>query len=418
MHLTLSYIKRLTLLLAFFYTCSCSHQLIIPEAIKHAADHPQKLTTAFETLTHSPWTSGNEVTPLHNGENFYPRMLTSIQNAKQSITFETFAFVSGPVSYEFAKALAQKADSGIPVHIIIDAIGSKDAGPCLTILKNSAAQVTLYRPVLKTSPLKVNHRDHRKILIVDGSILYTGGAGFAQSWIGNGRSPNQWRDSQFLLQGPCVLYWQIAFVQHWKQQTGESLSGPAYFPPLLSTGTADVQTVMDSSKHKPSPTGTSILFAIHSAQSSIDLQQSYFVPTPEIVSALLEASSRGVKVRILTPSENIDFPLCRTACRLLSKPLVKNNIQLYEYQPSMMHAKIMLVDQHLAIVGSGNIDPRSFFINLESNLHIISPPLVRDLRNQFEQDLQLSEPVPEEDTGWLWPQFPKQLFAWSIRQQL
>ncbi len=418
---------RATLLLALCtLSLSCSHALHTPQpSPKLTSSSPTystpkiaELKTHLTEITQAPWSPGNQVTALHNGEQFYPAMLASIQSAKHSITFETFAFVNGPTSYAFAKALAQKANAGIPVRIILDDIGSKQARDSLKVLENSAARVVRYRPLSQTPLWKFNARDHRKILIIDGHTLYTGGAGFAESWQGNSRGPGEWRDSQFRLQGPGVAAWQHAFSAHWKELTKEHLTGPRYFPKLSRRGTDTVQIALDSSTHKPSPTGRSALYAIRAATSRIDLQQSYFIPTNEIITALNNAAARGVRIRILTPSSNIDFPLCRTASQILSKRLIRDNIELYEYQPSMMHAKIMLVDNHLAILGSGNFDSRSFFINLEANLHVISPSLVQALRETFQQDLANARSINREETGWIWHQLPRQSLAWILRHQL
>lgn len=426
-----TYLRALFLLALCTFCFSCSHALHTPQpSLKptppnlistsptSSAKKTAELKTHLTEITHTPWHSGNRVSALHNGQQFYPAMLKSIKSAKHSITFETFAFVNGPTSYRFAKALAEKAKAGVAVRVILDSIGSKEAKDCIRILENSPAKVLLYRPLLSTPLWKLNARDHRKILIVDGHTLFTGGAGFAESWQGNGRNSGQWRDSQFRLQGPGAAAWQHAFTTHWQELTGEYLAGEHYFPKLSRVGSDAVQIALDSSTHKPSPTGRSILYAIRAATSRIELQQSYFIPTDEIITALNEAAARGVRIRILTPSSNIDFPLCRIACRLLSKRLSAKNISLYEYQPSMMHAKIMLVDDHLAILGSGNMDSRSFFINLEANLHVISPKLVKELREKFEQDLAHSLHIQPKQTGWIWHKAPSQSLAWILRHQL
>ncbi|MGJ8697895.1 MAG: phospholipase D-like domain-containing protein [Verrucomicrobiaceae bacterium] len=365
-------------------TTSCIHRTLEPAAGLNApAPAP-----AIAQKTGIPWTSGNHIRTLINGDQFYPPMLEAIRSAEKTITFETFAYVPGFVANDFTTALANKAKDGVNVHLILDAIGSAKLGSeHLTPLRQCGVQVHLYHPYHVLNPWRSNFRTHRKILVVDGHTAFTGGAGFADSWLGHAQSPKHWRDTQYRIEGPAVAQLQHTFNDNWKKLTGQTLTGSHYFPPLTKKGPYRAQFVPDSPRDPSHPLAHSVLIAINAAQKSLALQQSYFIPNPTFRRALVAAANRGVRIDIIVPGKLIDSRPSRYASQNHWAELLRAGIRLHQYETSMMHGKLLVADSRFTIVGSGNLDDRSFFINDEVNLHVDSPAFAREQLKMFRHDL-------------------------------
>ncbi len=398
---------------------SCASRQLNPNIGALTATYSASFPTEFAQAAQAQWTTGNEITTLINGDAYYPAMLQAIEDARTSITFETFAYVDGPVTRKFTQALAKKAQEGIPVLMIVDDVGSRHAGKHNeALLRNAGVHYHTYHPLNPFRPFRYNNRTHRKILVTDGWQAFTGGAGFALAWEGNAHSPDHWRDTQYEITGPAVAQLQHAFAENWEELTGQALTGPTYFPTLSPTGPHLTQFVYDSPRTPSNPIAHTFLHGINSARESLFLEQSYFVPNKTFRKAIAAAAQRGVKVEILIPSDKIDSPFCRYASQNSWKGLLQAGIKLYQYTPTMMHGKLMIVDGRLSIVGSGNMDGRSFFINDEVNLHVLSPSFAQEQHAMFQQDLKQTEEITLTNLSETLAPLPHRILARLIAPQL
>ncbi|RZA28325.1 MAG: cardiolipin synthase B [Lysobacteraceae bacterium] len=336
---------------------------------------------------------GNKVTALQDGDEIFPAMLEAIRGAMTSICFETYIYWSGEVGKEFSHALAERARAGIPVNVVVDWAGSiKMDKELLDEMRTAGVRVHHYRPLHWYSLGRINNRTHRKLLVVDGRIGFTGGVGIADQWSGHAQDPEHWRDSHFRVDGPAVAQMQAAFNDNWIKTTGQVLNGPAYFPALERQGDVDSHLFIASPAGGSESMHLMYLMAIAAASSSIDLAASYFVPDDLIVQALLAARRRGVQVRILLPGPNIDSDAVRLASRAGWELLLQSGMQISEYQPTMLHTKMLIVDRELVSVGSTNFDIRSFRLNDEASLNLYDRAFAEEMTAVFEADLKQSQP--------------------------
>jgi cardiolipin synthase len=363
---------------------------------RHAIDDPQ-FRRELGTLLGPTILAGNRVANLENGAEIFPAMLDAIRQAKRTINFETYIYWSGEIGREFVEALSERARAGVEVQVLIDWAGSQRMDQAmLAQMKAAGVAVERYHPLKWYHLARMNNRTHRKLLIVDGRIGFTGGVGIADNWAGNADSPNHWRDSHYRIEGPAVAQMQAAFLDNWIKTTGAVLQGAGYFPALAAAGNADAQVFIAS----PSGGGDSMLLmyllAITAAESSIDLSAAYFVPDELTRAALVAALRRGVRLRIIVPGTKIDTEVVRKASRAGWGELLEAGAEIHEYQPTMFHCKTLIVDRQLVSVGSTNFDNRSFRLNDEANLNIYDPEFAGRTTAVFEQDLGRSRRITLE----------------------
>ena len=331
---------------------------------------------------------GNRVTALQNGDETFPSMLEAIRGARSSITFETYIYWSGEVGATFADALSEKARAGIPVAVTIDWVGSlKMDSALLNRMEEAGVRVKRYRPLRWYNLGRLNNRTHRKLLVVDGRIAFTGGIGIADHWLGHAQDADHWRDSHFRIEGPAVAQFQAAFNDNWIKTTGEMVGGPEHFPALDTTGGVFAHLFMASPAGGSASMHLMYLMSVAAAEKTIDLEASYFVPDDLLLSAIIAARKRGVRVRILVPGPHLDSETVRIASKGEWGALLKEGVEVYEYQPTMMHAKMLVVDTTLVSVGSTNFDIRSFRLNDEASLNIYDRDFALVMTKVFEADL-------------------------------
>jgi cardiolipin synthase len=372
-----------------------------------------------EEAVGTPWQDGNALVTLPNGDAFFARMLNEIRAARRSITLETFAFVNAPVTRRYSRALAERAREGVEVKLILDAVGSRDAGKKnLQLMREAGVDVRLYHPMNIFRPWSSNNRTHRKILVIDGRVAFTGGAGFAKAWGGDARNREEWRDTQYEIRGPAVAKFQGAFRENWFELTGEVLRGSSYFPDLASAGSAKVQVVADDPWNEIAPIADGYVAAINGAQGRLVLQQSYFVPNRRLRDLLLQAAGRGVAIEVMVPDEGIDSRATRQASQNHWEELLKGGIRIFQYERSMMHGKLLVADGLLSIVGSANLDDRSLFINDEINLHVESVAFAREQLLMYERDKKLSREVTMTNLKSVMEPWYQRFFAGLIESQL
>ena len=343
---------------------------------------------------------GNAVTELLNGDQIFPPMLAAIQGAKKSITFETYIYWSGDIGKQFADALSERARAGVRVHVLLDWVGSaKMDESYLTEMQQAGVQIEKFHKPHWYNLARLNNRTHRKLLVVDGQVGFTGGVGIAPQWMGNAQDPDHWRDSHYLVRGPVVAQMQATFLDNWLKVTGKVLHGDLYFPPIAPAGAQKAQMFSSSPSSGSESMQLMYHLAITAAERSIDLSVAYFVPDELTQKHLMDALARGVRVRFITPGEHTDTDTVKAASRATWGPLLQAGALIYEYQPTMYHCKVMIVDQLLVSVGSTNFDNRSFRLNDEANLNVYDAAFARRQTEVFEDDLKRSRRVTYEE--WL-----------------
>ncbi|HEX2928484.1 MAG TPA: cardiolipin synthase [Candidatus Binatia bacterium] len=356
----------------------------------------------IEAHTDAPIVGGNRVDILLNGDETFPAMLRDIKSATRTITFAQYLYEDGPIAYQLAEAFAERCRAGITVNILLDSHGTNTPAEIPDMMRDAGCQVELFRRIEAPQVifvwklLRYNYRNHRRILVIDGRIGFTGGYGISEAWTGNGRNAKHWRETNARIEGPLVKNLQAAFAESWLEATGALLGGDSYFPKLEGRGQISAQIV------KSSPIGGSFqnymlfLISIASARKSILITNPYFIPDERMVDALLQAAARGVRVTVLVPGE-IDHKIVYRASRRNYGRMLLGGIQLYEYRPALMHAKTMVVDGIWATIGSTNFDNRSFALNEELNLTVHNGAFARRLEEIFHEDLRHAKQITYED---------------------
>lgn len=349
---------------------------------------------AMSNMLGPPLLSGNRVIALHNGSQIFPAMLAAIRGARETVTFETFIYWSGQIGEQFATAAADRARAGVKVHVLLDWVGSAKVDRVLLAkMEDSGVEVVRYHPVRWYTMDRLNNRTHRKILVVDGRVGFTGGVGIADRWDGDAQDEYHWRDAHYRLEGPAVAQMQAAFMDNWTKSRATVLQGAGYFPALEPLGETVANVFRSSPRGGSESMRLMYLLSIASARRSILIGNAYFVPDTLLVESLVAACRRGVKVTILVPGEHIDTALVRRASRSRWGPLLEAGATIHEFQPTMYHNKLLIVDEVWTSVGSANFDNRSFRLNDEVNMNILDAAFAAQQTTAFEADLQRSRPV-------------------------
>ena len=363
---------------------------------------------------------GNQVTALQNGNEIFPAMLQAIRSAQSSITFETYIYWSGDIGEKFSQALSARARAGVPVSVIIDWVGStRMEQALLDSMQAAGVQLHRYRPLHWYNLGRMNNRTHRKILVVDGCIGFTGGVGIADMWTGDGGDPEHWRDTHYRIEGPVVAQLQAAFNDNWIKTTGRVLNGPSYFPPLQKEGEVDAHVFVASPSGGSESMHLMYLLAIAAAEATIDLAASYFVPDRLLIKALIAARDRDVRVRILLPGPHMDSLTVKIASKADWGELLQAGVEIHVYQPTMLHTKLLVIDSEFVSVGSTNFDIRSIRLNDEASLNIYDSDFATRMTAVFEADLLAAE----EYSFASWKSRPLrekfyEKMVWPIKSQL
>lgn len=385
----------------------------------YSTSHPQ-FERALGSLLGPGIVGGNAVTELINGDQIFPPMLAAIKAAQKSVTFETYIYWSGDIGKQFADALSERARAGVPVHVLLDWVGSaKMEESYLAEMKEAGVQIEKFHKPHWYNLARLNNRTHRKLLVVDGQVGFTGGVGIAPAWTGNAQDPEHWRDSHYLVRGPAVAQMQATFLDNWLKVTGKVLHGEAYFPAIAPAGGQKAQMFSSSPSSGSESMQLMYHLAITAAERSIDLSVAYFVPDDLTRKLLMDALARGVRVRLVTPGEHTDTETVKAASRATWGELLQAGAEIYEYGPTMYHCKVMIVDQLLVSVGSTNFDNRSFRLNDEANLNVYDAAFAQRQTQVFEDDIRRSRRVTYE--AWLerpWSEKLHEKMTGLLRSQL
>jgi cardiolipin synthase A/B len=355
---------------------------------------------AAEALTSAPISWGDDVELLINGDEIFPCYLDAIRSAQRTLCLLTYVYWRGDIAHEVADALCERVGAGVEVNVIIDAVGGlKIEKDVLARMVDAGVRVSRFRPPKPYAVRRIANRTHRKILVADGVVGLTGGVGIAEEWTGDAQDPDHWRDTHVRVRGPVVRGLFGAFAENWLEATGEVLVGDGYLPEIeQSDGGGPMMVVRSSAGVGDTNVEALYYLAISAARETLDLTAAYFVPRPAFIDALRDAGERGVRVRVVVPGPHVDKPPLRVAGRAAYDALLAAGVELYEYQPTMLHAKTMVVDGGWATVGSVNFDNRSFQLHDEATLCVMSDAFAERLTAQFERDLQRSERI--EPARW------------------
>lgn len=363
---------------------------------QHAIDDPQ-FRREIDAMLGPAVLKGNTVTALQNGDEIFPAMLEAIRGAQRSITFETYIYWSGDIGKAFADALKERRGAGVAIHVMLDWAGSaKMDHRLLQELIDADIEVERYHPLRWYTLARLNNRTHRKLLVVDGRIGFTGGVGIADQWQGHAQDPEHWRDVHFRVEGPVVAQLQAGFMDNWIKATGRVLHSDLYYPVLQPAGGRDMQLFISSPAGGNASMRLMYLLAVAAATRSIDLQAAYFIPDRLVVDALVDARERGVAVRLLVPGRYIDSAMVRLASKRRWGRLLDAGVEIHEYTPTMMHNKMLILDGELVSVGSTNFDMRSFDLNDEASLNIYSREFGAQMTAVVEADLRDAKPYTAE----------------------
>ncbi len=417
----LAVVVGLAIVTLLLYVNLSSSERKVEHPIPHLyATGDSQFVRTMGSLLGPAFVPGNRVTALLNGDQTFPAMLTAIRSARRTITFESYIYWSSRVGREFTEALSERARAGVRTHLLLDWAGSqKVERDDLEQMRKAGVEVVLYRAPHWYQLGRLNRRTHRKLLVVDGRIGFTGGMGVGDQWRGHAQDRDHWRDSQFQVEGPVVAQLQAAFMDDWFETEGAVLDGPGYFPDLDPVGSELAQVFRSSPEEGDGNLRLMFLLAIASASRRILIANAYFLPDRMTIDMLVAARRRGVEVEILVPGPILDAQLVRRASRAKWGPLLEAGVRIYEYQPTMYHVKLMVVDDVWASVGSTNFDDRSFRLNQEANLNVLDSRFGAEQARTFAEDRGHSRRVTLEE--WhhrpLWERIQER-FAWVLQKQL
>ena len=383
--------------------CICAILFVRRERIEYRPGHtftvddPAFFGSAHAAANPVP-IEGNRITLLHNGNGIFPVMLEAIRSARKTVNFEAFLFHSGTVGTQFIDAFCERARAGVQVRIMLDGIGSgldlKNTD--VDKLTQAGCKFAYYHPTRALRVDRINRRTHRRVLVLDGQVAFTGGVGFADEWQGDGAKPDNWREVHAKLEGPMVAQLQSAFQQHWLGETKELLTGPDHFPVLQPAGNLRTQ-VTSSDEFTVAALPLIQAVSIAAAVKTIYITNPYCTPTDDQIWLLSEAVKRGVDVKMLLPGKHNDQPATKAAGRGSYGKLLAAGVKIYEFTPTMIHSKTLVVDGKFSMFGTSNLDARSSLINEEIDITVYDDSFGAEMDRVFLQDLKSAREYKLED---------------------
>jgi cardiolipin synthase len=380
-----------------------AYKAVTPEPVEqlpHSLSDPEIPTdsrdfaVALAVNLNAPLVTGNRLVLLRNGVEIFPPMLEAIERARESVNFLTFIYWTGDIAERFADALADAARRGVDVRVLLDYVGSRPMPDSLVDqMVDAGCLVARFHSVRWYALRRLNNRTHRKILVVDGKLGFTGGVGIAEEWSGDAEDSAHWRDDHFRVEGPVVHELQGAFAENWRQATGEVLSGPEMLPPLEREGPVTVVPLLGTPRGSISRISFAYWLSLHAARTTVNITTPYFVPDRPLKKVMMATARRGVDVTLLVPNENNDRRIVRWAAQSFYPELIECGVRIFEYQPTMVHVKRVTVDGTWAVIGSANFDNRSFNLNYEIALAISDAEFVGALDRCLERDLERAREI-------------------------
>lgn len=386
-------------LAAFLYVTASvnfvANQQDVVDSVPAVGSDPSAFMRALHGAAGEGFTTGNDVTLYQNGDQIFPPMLAAIRESRSTVHFSSYILWSGELAERFGDAFCDAARRGVTVRLLIDSEGSADELDAALVqrLRDAGCRFAWYRAAHWFDLTRYDRRTHRRILVIDGSTAFTGGAGVADLWLGNADSPAHWRDTHARVTGPAVRAFQAGFTDNWNQATRELLLNERDYPLLSSSGEMTATAVISTPAGTASPAQRVMLACIAAASRTLRVTNAYFVPTPAFVRALCAARERGVDITIIVPGPHHDKPFVRRASRHAWPALLASGVAIHEFQPAMVHAKTLTVDGAVLLVGSINFDPRSFSLNAECGIVVASARLAAELDAASDADLARSRRI-------------------------
>ncbi|MFF0585130.1 phosphatidylserine/phosphatidylglycerophosphate/cardiolipin synthase family protein [Streptomyces sp. NPDC003781] len=351
----------------------------------------QRLRRRLERLIGIAATEGNELIPLRNGDEIFPAMLDAVRGAERTVDMMTFVYWRGQIARDFAAALADRARAGVRVRLLLDGFGAKEIEQgLLDAMEDAGVQVAWFRRPLRLSPFKQNHRCHRKALVIDEHTAFTGGVGIAEEWCGDARNPGEWRDTHVQVRGPAVDGIAAAFAQNWAECHDDLFDDRDRFTEHDQVGASTVQVVRGSASFGWQDMQTLIRVMLASAEVRFRLATAYFAPDRYFIDLLCRTARRGVTVEILLPGPHTDQRACQLAGQHHYTRLLEAGVSIRQYQPTMMHAKIITVDGVASLIGSTNFNRRSMDHDEEVMLAVLDETFTAALDRDYDADLERS----------------------------
>ncbi|WP_405010154.1 phospholipase D-like domain-containing protein [Kitasatospora sp. NBC_01539] len=370
-----------------------------PYAAPDAAQRAARLRRRLERLIGIAATEGNALQPLRNGDEIFPAMLEAVAAAERTVDMMTFVYWRGAIAQRFAEALAERARAGVRVRLLLDGFGARlIESRLLDLMAAAGVDIAWFRRPLRLSPFKQNHRCHRKVLVVDSRLAFTGGVGIAEEWCGDARDEREWRDTHVRVEGPAVDGIAAAFAQNWAECREVLFDGADLFDGHRPAGKAVVQVVRGSASVGWQDLQTLLRVVLESAEERVRLTTAYFVPDEFFAGLLAATAERGVEVEILLPGRHTDKRVCQVAGERYYEQLLAAGVRIHHFEPTMMHAKIMTVDGVAALVGSSNLNRRSLQHDEEVVLTVLDEDFTAELDRDFDHDLTRSTPI--EESRW------------------
>lgn len=357
------------------------------------AERAARLRRMLTSVNGVPVTTGNRIDVLRNGDEIFPAMLEAIDEAERSIDLLTYVYWAGEIGAEFARRIARRARDGVRVRVLLDGVGAKPIDrSTVTQMRNAGADVRFFRSPDPRHPFRATHRTHRKVMVVDERVAFTGGVGIADEWLGDGRTSGAWRDTHVRLRGPAVQGLRSAFLDNWVE-TEPVLFDPTFdhFPDLQAEGDSVVQIIKGTAEPGWNDISMTVRCLIESAERSMHLTTAYFVPDDDLVTRMVRAAERGVDVHVLLPGPEADKRFVQVAGEAVYHRLLDVGVQISCYEPSMLHAKILTIDGIASLIGSANFNQRSTSLDEEIDIIAFDPVLTRELDRDFDEDLAWSE---------------------------
>ncbi len=402
------------LVLVFLFTPGINYHLARRTSV-HADDFLYTLQSTCQAALHH----GNRVTIYTNGPEFYPAMLDAIRSATRSINLECYIFQPGRIADQFIEALSDRARLGVNVTVVVDAIGSFNLwGRPARRLREAGCRLESYQRIEWHRLARLNNRTHRELLIVDGRTAFVGGAGVADWWAFDSKKGKRWRDTMARIDGPIVAALQGVAAENWLECCGEIITGPDYFPSLETVGSTTAFVIKSSPSDRATSSRVAFQLLMEGADHHVRIQTPYFLPDRALRAALVNLAKRGVAVDVIVPGRITDQRWVRYASRRMWGQLLAAGVRIHEYRVSMTHAKVLLVDELWSVLGTTNIDNRSFEHNDEINVAMRDPDVARRLLEDYTHDLEVSDEVTLE--RWqrrpVWEKFVGP-FVWILERQ-
>lgn len=376
----------------------------------------ERMCRILTSVSGVPTTAGNRLDLLRNGDQIFPAMLASIENATTSIDFLTFVYWTGSIGSQFADALGRAAARGVRVRVLLDGVGAKPVDRELVRrMDDHGVDVRWFRPPDPRHPFQANHRTHRKVMVCDELVGFTGGVGIADEWLGDGHTDGAWRDTHVRITGPAVNGLRAAFLDNWIETEPCLFDAEVdEFPDPGTPGDVDVQVIMGTAEPGWNTISMTVRAVVELASERIRITTAYFVPDDDLTGRLIAAAARGVAVQLLIPGPGADKRFVQLAGEDRYRALLGAGVEIWNYQPSMLHAKVMTVDGAVGIVGSANFNHRSTSLDEEVNLVVFDERFVAELEADFDTDLTRSEHI--DLSRWKRRGLPQRLLETAMHQ--